>query len=485
MIAIQGNSFRKNCLIWLSFLTFLTGSTFLAAQPAKAALEYGQAYSDIGTFSNKWGNWCFWMGWDANFSETYDPEGESYAWVIYFAPEAVYLALQSSKSLYSGVNVNAGYKYFYGILDLEIGNRVSTKMLTSEFSSVGLSTNLFSASTAGIGVGAFSMGNLSFALSTGMTFLIEKNSKIVKRGVQIDSGVSVSYDLIAIPLPFSVSLGIDCDVNDDPPELCKFYGFYPIIIWDLEQQASKNPVDLVISELQKITPSSPKSAADVTQKMLMQAVQIMQANTTLRAFMESVAHDSSYDTAISETQQWLQSGDTSNLPESVELPDPVEAQVTMKPIFATTQMAFELGYQRGCIANPTCSTIWADCVIEEYCTPGQECVIEITAEELAALTPGKTAADFEDAWLLIDNPVEQYLVSEEETEEWLQIINGKATYSFSQNTDTPVTLGLRIDPAWAPVENWVHPCSRIIYFAEQPSSVKKVSLAGMILLLLN
>ena len=57
----------------------------------------------------------------------------------------------------------------------------------------------------------------------------------------------------------------------------------------------------------------------------------------------------------------------------------------------------------------------------------------------------------------------------------LQIINGKATYSFSQNTDTPVTLGLRIDPAWAPVENWVHPCSRIIYFAEQPSSVKKVS----------
>ena len=484
MFAIKGDRFRKNCLVWFFFLTFFIGSSFLAVQPAKAALEYGQAYSDIGTFSNKWGNWYFWMGWDANFSETYLPEGESYAWVVYFAPEAIYLALQSSKSFYSGVNVNAGYKYFYGILNLEIGNRVSTTMLSSQSSSVSLSTNLLSVSTAGIGVGAFSMGNLSFALSAGITFSKEANNDIVKRGVQIDSGVSVSYDLIANPLPFSVSIGIDCD-GDDPPELCKFHGFYPIIIWDLEQQASQNPVDLVISELEKTTPSSPKSAADATKKMLLQAVKIMQANTNLREFMESVNHDSTYDAAITETQQWLQSGDTSNLPESVELPDPAAAQMTMKPVFATTQMAFELGYQRGCIANPACSTLWADCVVEEYCTPGQECVIEITAEELAALTPGKTAADFEDAWVLIDNPVEQYLVSENETEEWLQVINGKATYTFSQNTDTPVTLGLRIDPGRAPVENWVHPCSRIVYFAEQPSPPESVSFAGTLLLLLD
>jgi len=163
----------------------------------------------------------------------------------------------------------------------------------------------------------------------------------------------------------------------------------------------------------------------------------------------------------------------------LRVPDPVEAHQTMKPIFAATQMTYEFAQQQAC------SSIWADCVVVEYCTPGQECVIEITADELAALIPGKTAADFEGAWLLIDNPVEQYLVSEAAVEEWLQIENGKVTFSFTQNTDTPVMLGLRIDPAYAPVENWVHPCSRIVYFAKQPSPPKPVLLEGLFLLLLN
>ena len=355
-------------------------------------------------------------------------------------------------------------------------------MLSNELRSVGLSGNLFSASTPGIGIGPFSISNLSFALSAGITFLKEKNSDILKRGIQIDSGVSVSYDLVSNPLPFSVSLGTDCD-GEDPPELCQFNGFYPILIWDIEQQTSKNAIDLVISELQSSTPSSAESATDLTKKMLLKAVQIMQANTSLKEFLESVAHDSSYDTAIAETQQWLQSGDTSNLPENLELPDPVKAHTKMKPLYATTQMAFELGYLLGCNANPSCTSLWADCVIEEYCTPGQECVIEITAEELAGLAPGKTAADFEDSWLLIDNPVEQYLVSEAATEEWIQVKNGKATYSFSQNTDTPVFLGLRIDPTWSPVDNWVHPCSRVIYFEEQPPSSKLKINPGVLLLL--
>ena len=100
----------------------------------------------------------------------------------------------------------------------------------------------------------------------------------------------------------------------------------------------------------------------------------------------------------------------------------------------------------------------------EYCLPNQECVINITAQELISYAPGSTIADFEDSWLLIDNPVEQYLVSEMATEEWLQIINGKASYTFSPNIDTPVFLGLRIDPDYSPVTEWVHPCSRVIYF---------------------
>jgi hypothetical protein len=139
-------------------------------------------------------------------------------------------------------------------------------------------------------------------------------------------------------------------------------------------------------------------------------------------------------------------------------------------------MAFELGYQRGCNANPICTRVYADCVIEQYCKPGEECVIEISAAEIAAQFPDKSAADFENAWLLIDNSIEKYLVSESETIEWLQIINGKATYKFKQNTGTSVVLGVKIDPDWAPVDVWVELCRRKVHFTGQPSAMPWIPL---------
>ncbi len=485
MVAIRDNYFWQSLLARVIFFSLLiVVGLHPFSRPAKADLNYGQAYPNIGTFKTPSGNSCLWVGWDANFSETYTPEGESYAWVVYFAPEAIYLALQSSKSVYSGVNVNAGFKYFYGSLNLTGGDRVSAELLGG-LVSVSLSRNLFSASTPGVGIGAFSVANLSFALSAGLTFLKEKPTETLKRGIQVDSGISVSYDLVSIPLPFSVSLGTDC-VSGDPPELCQFVGFYPIIIYDIEQPTPQNPIDLLISELAKTATSPPLSAAEGTRKILLNAVQIMRSDTKFNEFIESQLHNSNYDTLINETQQWLQSGDTGNLPENLELPNPVEAHQAMKPIFAATQMAFELGYQRGCIANLDCSRIYADCVIEEYCTPGEECVIEIAAEEIASLIPGKTAVDFEEAWLLIDNSVEQYLVSENESTEWLQILNGKATYRFVQNSDTPIVLGVKIDPSWAPVDTWVELCRRMIFFIPPPGNINgdgKVDLTDAILVL--
>jgi len=60
--------------------------------------------------------------------------------------------------------------------------------------------------------------------------------------------------------------------------------------------------------------------------------------------------------------------------------------------------------------------------------------------------------------------VEQYLVSQEETTEQLQIENGKAVYTFEQNTETPVTLGVRMVPGSAPVETRVELCRRLVRF---------------------
>ena len=55
-----------------------------------ARLAYGTPANRIGTFDG----WTFWLGWDGSFSETYDPFSETYAWVVYFAPEGVFVALQ-------------------------------------------------------------------------------------------------------------------------------------------------------------------------------------------------------------------------------------------------------------------------------------------------------------------------------------------------------------------------------------------------------
>ena len=462
----------------------MLATTHLIVPPLSSPLEYGQAYPDIGTFQTANGSWSFWVGWDANFSETYDPEGEAYAWVVYFAPEAVYLALQSSKSLYSGVNVNAGYKYFFGTLNMA-GNTRMSEALLGTLASVGLSRNLFSSSLPGIGFGAFSPTNLSFALSAGLTFIKEKSTSTLKRGVQIDSGISVSYDLISLPLPFSVSLGIDCE-SGDPPELCQFHGFYPILIYDLEPPTTNNPLDQLIEEFEKISISPPLSVEKATVKQLLEILRLMRTHPSFHEFIAANAQDSHFDDLISEVQQWLNDGDTSELPGNLDLPDPAEAHLTMKPIFPTAQMAFELGYQRGCRSNPSCTTIYTDCVVEDYCAPGEECVIEILAEDIAASIPGKTAAEFEGAWLLIDNSVEQYLVSGSETTQWLQIENGKAIYRFYHNSTTPVVLGVKIDPTWAPVDTWVELCRRLVLFSSRPGDINgdnNVDLADIIVTL--
>ncbi|MCD6217506.1 hypothetical protein J7L05_06560, partial [bacterium] len=72
--------------------------------PLNREIVPGVMYPDIGTFDG----WSFWVGYDAAFSESYMPEGESYAWVVHFAPEGMYVSLQGGECLYSGVDVNAG-----------------------------------------------------------------------------------------------------------------------------------------------------------------------------------------------------------------------------------------------------------------------------------------------------------------------------------------------------------------------------------------
>lgn len=439
---------------YVTFIKYATTSLLLFAfflNSLQASVIYGQANSEIGTFPGESGYWSFWIGWDANFSETYAPEGESYAWVVYMAPEAVYVALQSSKSVYSGIDVNAGYKYFYGALNIP-SSHLSASLISNDLKSVGLSTNMFSAS-AGIGVGAFS--SLSFALTSGFTFLRGNDSNL-QRGIQLDSGLSISYELVSNPLPFSVSLGTNCD-EDDAPELCQFTGFYPIIIWDVNQQNSQSLLDSIISELEETGTAEEFQV----RKMLLEVFRTIKSDSKFVEFIESPTLNSQYDTTLNQVQQWLDSGDTTNLP-GIGFPNPVLAHRSMKPILATTQMGFELAYQRGCAANPNCTTEYSNCTVEVECKVGQECVIDITAEEIAAKFPGLTPDDLEESWVWIDNPIESYLTSGAASEESIQIIDGKASYSFALNSETQVVLGVAVDPCCSPVGHVVELCTRVV-----------------------
>jgi hypothetical protein len=81
------------------------------------SMTYGSPVNQIGTFNGL----CVWLGWVGSFSETYIPESENYAWVVYFAPEGVYVALQNSCSRYSAVDVFAGIGSFFGAISAPDG----------------------------------------------------------------------------------------------------------------------------------------------------------------------------------------------------------------------------------------------------------------------------------------------------------------------------------------------------------------------------
>jgi len=213
--------FRKTFSIILLFIFLFPFAASAQNQnsPVHRKLEWGKAYNDIGTFND----FSFWIGFDASFSETYIPESETYAWVIHFAPEGIYLSLQKGKALYSGVDVNAGFNFFYGLVKSPYGDRI-TKEYFNNMSGITFSLSSFSKSATSVGP----LSNLSIGISSSTTVFKNSATDNFIRAIQYGTGFSISYALISIPLPFSVSLGIESSVEA---------AFYPIAAWDIWDNA--------------------------------------------------------------------------------------------------------------------------------------------------------------------------------------------------------------------------------------------------------
>jgi len=416
-------------------------------------LAYGTAARQIGTFNG----WTMWMGWDGSFSENYNPSSETYYWMVYFAPEGLFVALQSAKSNYSNVDTYAAYDYFYGTLQSPFGPVLPASYIDS-LKGVTLSINAFDSSFAPVGP----LSQLSMAITSGQSFFRIGSLKTLQRGIQFSAGMNVSFSLLPFSLPFCVSLDYESSFTA---------GFYPIILWDIDASSTDNPVDRVIEELRQVSAgadaeSFPGYYEKEIAGMMIPFLETLPSSPLLREFMASTSRNSTIDAMISHAQDWLRTGDTSKLPGSIALPeDPVEQYATMRPVKAVTDMCFELGYEHGYRSKNRDDTIYADCIITVRCTPGEACALEVTADELAGLVPGSQPADFEGVWVGFDTTPESQAAGGDAVY-WTTIESGTASYTFVNNTDTPLLLGITIDPAAATGNKTIELCRRKVVFEE-------------------
>lgn len=448
-------------------------SAGLVSAPGGAPV-YGQPSASIGTY----GGWTFWIGWAGSFSDSYLPESETYAWVVYFAPEGMYVALQSAKSNYSAVNVYASIGTFLGMLVSPDGAQLNRSYVDSLLGVTLAVNHGFQAAPFG------PLANLGFGMERALTFYRTAGSTAPRRALQYGDGFSVSYDLISIPLPGSVSLDYESAVNA---------GFYPIYLWNTPPQPGEGPVGAIVRGLRGAAAgggtSYPAQVAAAMAKILLPILAPLDPGgpvtmdpgtapspaTFFGHFLQDPSPTvpasppaGSADDLITQVGEWLETGDTGGLPDAISGGFPGSDNVIgdpwdiFRPIHAGTGLAFELGYQRGCASNPGCTTIYANCLKNIRCVPGTPCLVPVTAAEIAARAGGRPAK-YERAWVAFDNPSESFLASQE-PETWQQIVNGKAVLTVQQSSATPLVIGVRTPASPATGGRNVELCRRILSF---------------------
>ncbi len=416
------------------------------------SLSFGTPVNEIETFDG----WTMWMGWDGSFSETYDPMSETYAWVVYFSPQGLFVALQKAKSNYSSVDMYAGFDYFYGTLKSPHG-RVVRKSYLNSLMGVTLSIDAFDTSMLPVGP----LSQVSIAVSSSQTLFRIGSLRTLQRGVQYGAGISTSFALLPFSLPFGVSLDFESEVTS---------GFYPIVLWDMEPDPSRNPVDQVMDQLQTMADGTDESFPGFYEKeiadMMIPFMQTLPASSEMREFMDSTSGTSEIDSMINEVEQWLRSGDTGKLPGAIDPPmAPSRQYETMRPVKAITDACFELGYEHGYRSTDRDDTVYADCIVTVNCEPGDNCTLTVTDDEIAALVPGSQPEDFDWADIGFDIPPENFLMGEDDVY-WTYIDEGVATYTFAGNLDSPFILGVQVWPGSATNDKTIELCRRKVEFNE-------------------
>ncbi len=435
-------------------LTGLLAAPALAVDPPVPGVQS----SEIGTING----WTVWAGWNASFSESYAPTSETYNWTIFFAPEGIYAGLTSAESQISSEDVFASIGAFAGMYAAPHVDQLTWDEFTA-LSGYTVTTGL---DIVSMPAGPVSGGSLSF--SAGPTLFHVGDTFV--RAFQLNAAVAVSVALLSLP---GAAVAIDTRSNLTNEDT----GFWPVLLWDMDVDPDSDPISNIVGQLARVLAEGPATQSPVALSMakrflpVLLAYQPAELGGTAGSLGEYVGTfvsnpattplsspaDGTVDGLIAQADAWVASGDE-DAPAQMIADPPISlgaVQRSLRPAKQATEAAFEVAYRNGYDAavergDREDNVIYSDCVVTEYCTPGETCTISVDAAEIAAAFPGTSAADFEGAYVWFDIPTESYVSSGTAGgEQEVELVDGRADYTFIQTATYPLLLGAAVDRDFA------------------------------------
>ncbi len=409
--------------------------------PASVSHRFGHESSQIGTFEGM----SFWIGWSGSVSDTFDPGSETFSWIVYFAPEGMFVALQLTQSTYAFVDVYKSMNTFFGAMASPDGETLKRSTISNL---LGLSVS-------------YDQG----IFDCGPTFFRTRNSSTLSRAIQFNLSNSVEPAAVPSHAPLSVS-------QDDIP--LYFAGFFPIVLWEMDESQQSDPLNsigLKLQELLNVESDSPNDrlAKEIAQRIIpftdflqTDGLAVLKNNRIAESFGDyfiqfsqtdslpsSLQPNSSIDYLIGEAEAWLQQAEAKDLGREIQdsfigsLPDSLYLYESTKSIRSAANLCFEMGERYAAVDEGLREDDkrFADTVQILYCTMGEPCRIEVTTEEIAALVPGSNPADFEGVEVIFD----AMIPGDEESNVTLQ--EGVAVYSFYPLSFDTMVFGIRVPPS--------------------------------------
>ncbi len=444
--------------IFLSIILF--SSTFASAGPE---------VDRIGTFNGT----TLWLGYNFGFSETYTPESETYNWMLYIAPEGLYVGLTSVRSLYSAVDVNAGGGLFYGSWAVPPGKLTTpgsgqptgyqyiTWSNMGSISGITITEEPFSTSLPFAGP----LSGLGVGISMGPTFFREGSSNSLQMALQLNTIMSVSFALVPMP-SFIPSVSLDKSGPGDTNLTGNDSGFFPVVLWNspitMLDIMSKGTIQAIVDKLNSSASSAGSASLNGEAQTQLASffsglISGISANgQKISNFIDSNvipangASGAEVKQLISGAEEWLQTGNTEQAAQKLrELLDeqPFENSSfynEMDDIESGVGLGFHIAYRNGyqwAVDNNQRddNILYTDGIETVYCAIGSNCSIIVTTEEIyeaLGLPYSQTPDIFEAEELHFSASMEKILASIDNlgTEDIVGIMDGKAEHTLSQNS---------------------------------------------------